>query len=44
MSNLVSLLFRVLLALSIAAGAPAALAGPLYRVSLDTSALAGTVG
>ena len=44
MSNLVSLLFRVLLVLSIAAGAPAALAGPLYRVSLDTSALAGTVG
>lgn len=44
MSNLVPLLFRVLLALSIAAGAPAALAGPLYRVSLDTSALAGTVG
>jgi hypothetical protein len=44
MSNLVSLLFRVLLALSIAVGAPAALAGPLYRVSLDTSALAGSVG
>lgn len=44
MSNLVSLLFRALLALSIALGAPAALAGPMFRVSLDTSALAGTVG
>lgn len=44
MSNLVSLMFRALLALSIAIGAPAALAGPMYRVSLDTSALAGTVG
>ena len=44
MANLVSLLLRAVLALSIAAGAPAALAGPLYHVSLDTSALAGTVG
>lgn len=44
MSNFASLLFRALLALSIAIGAPAALAGPIYRVSLDTSALAGTVG
>ena len=44
MSNLSSLLLRALLALSIAVGAPAALAGPLYRVSLDTSALAVTVG
>jgi len=44
MSNFTSLLFRALLALSIAVGAPAALAGPMYRVSLDTSALAGTVG
>lgn len=44
MSNFTSLLFRALLALSIAIGAPAALAGPMYRVSLDTSALAGTVG
>ncbi|WP_208280363.1 NF038129 family PEP-CTERM protein [Massilia oculi] len=44
MSNFASLLFRALLALSIAVGAPAALAGPMYRVSLDTSALAGTVG
>lgn len=44
MSHLASLLFRALLALSIAIGAPAALAGPMYRVSLDTSALAGTVG
>lgn len=44
MSHFASLLFRALLALSIAIGAPAALAGPMYRVSLDTSALAGTVG
>lgn len=44
MSHLVTLLFRTLLALSIAIGAPAALAGPMYRVSLDTSALAGTTG
>ncbi len=44
MSRFTSLLFRTLLALSIAIGAPAALAGPMYRVSLDTSALAGTVG
>ena len=43
-SPFASLLFRALLALSIAVGAPAALAGPLYRVSLDTSTLAGTVG
>lgn len=43
-SPFATLLFRTLLALSIAIGAPAALAGPMYRVSLDTSALAGTVG
>jgi len=43
-SHFASLLFRALLALTIAIGAPAALAGPMYRVSLDTSALAGTVG
>lgn len=35
---------KLLLALSIAIGAPAALAGPIYRVSLDTAALAGTSG
>lgn len=44
MTHFTNMLFRVLLALSIAIGAPAALAGPMYRVSLDTSALAGTVG
>jgi hypothetical protein len=44
MNNLYSLFFRILLALSIAVGAPAALAGPLYRVSLDTSSLAGSTG
>lgn len=44
MTNFTNMLFRVLLALSIAIGAPAALAGPMFRVSLDTSALAGTVG
>jgi len=43
-SPFASLLFRALLALSIAIGAPAALAGPMFRVSLDTSTLAGTVG
>ncbi|MGF6274159.1 hypothetical protein ABIB38_002538 [Massilia sp. UYP11] len=43
-SSLAPLLLRALLALSIVFGAPAALAGPLYRVSLDTSALAGAVG
>lgn len=47
MSTFASILrawLKLLLALSIAAGAPAALAGPIYRVSLDTSALAGTSG
>lgn len=44
MTHFTNLLLRVLLALSIAIGAPAALAGPMYRVSLDTSALAGTTG
>ena len=44
MSIIHSLFFRALLALTIAVGAPAALAGPMYRVSLDTTALAGTTG
>ncbi|TXG00073.1 NF038129 family PEP-CTERM protein [Massilia arenae] len=44
MTHFTNMLFRVLLALSIAIGAPAALAGPMFRVSLDTAALAGTVG
>lgn len=44
MTHFTNMLLRVLLALSIAIGAPAALAGPMYRVSLDTSALAGTTG
>jgi len=35
---------RALLAFSIAIGAPAALAGPMYRVSVDTSAWAGSTG
>lgn len=42
MFNMKNLFLRALLALSIAIGAPAALAGPLYRVSIDTSSLAGT--
>lgn len=44
MHDLTSLFFRALLAFSIAVGAPAALAGPMYRVSVDTSAFAGTTG
>lgn len=44
MNNLYALIFRALLAFSIAVGAPAALAGPLYRVSLDTSSFAGSTG
>lgn len=44
MSRIHSLFFRALLALTIAVGAPAALAGPTYRISLDTAALAGTTG
>lgn len=44
MFKLQSLFLRALLALSIAVGAPAALAGPIYRVSLDTAALAGGTG
>lgn len=44
MHNFYSLFLRALLAFSIAVGAPAALAGPLYRVSLDTSAFAGSTG
>lgn len=44
MFNMKALFLRALLALAIAVGAPAALAGPMYRVSLDTSSLAGTNG
>lgn len=44
MHTMTSLFLRALLAFSIAVGAPAALAGPLYRVSLDTSAFAGSTG
>lgn len=42
MTNFKNLFLRALLALSIAVGAPAALAGPMYRVSIDTSSLSGT--
>lgn len=42
MFNIKALFLRALLALSIAAGAPAALAGPLYHVSVDTTGLFGT--
>lgn len=38
MTNFKNLFLRALLALSILAAAPAALAGPLYRVTLNTSA------
>ncbi|WP_312515718.1 NF038129 family PEP-CTERM protein [Massilia sp.] len=44
MFNIKNLFLRALLALSIAVGAPAALAGPVYHVSLDTSSLAGSTG
>lgn len=44
MFNIKTLFLRALLALSIAVGAPAAIAGPVYSVSLDTRALAGTSG
>lgn len=44
MNNLYALFLRAMLAFSIAVGAPAALAGPLYRVSLDTSSFAGSTG
>ena len=44
MHNYYSLFLRAVLAFSIAVGAPAALAGPLYRVSLDTSSFAGSTG
>lgn len=42
MTNIKNLFLRALLALSIAVGAPAALAGPMYRVTIDTSSLSGT--
>ena len=44
MFNIKTLFLRALLALSIAIGAPAAIAGPIYNVSLDTRSLAGTTG
>jgi len=44
MFNIKTLFLRALLALSIAIGAPAAMAGPIYNVSLDTRSLAGTTG
>lgn len=44
MNNLYALFLRAMLAFSMAVGAPAALAGPLYRVSLDTSSFAGSNG
>jgi hypothetical protein len=44
MFNIKNLFLRALLALSIAVGAPAAMAGPVYSVSIDTSSLAGTSG
>jgi hypothetical protein len=44
MNNLYALFLRAMLAFSIAVGAPAAIAGPLYRVSLDTSSFAGSTG
>ena len=44
MHNLYALFLRALLAFSMAVGAPAALAGPLYRVSLDTTSFAGSTG
>lgn len=44
MFNIQSLFFRALLALTIALGAPAALAGPVYQVTVDTSSLAGNTG
>jgi hypothetical protein len=44
MNNLYSLFLRAVLAFSIAVGAPAALAGPQYQVSIDTSTLSGSSG
>lgn len=44
MFNIKNLFLRALLALSIAVGAPAAVAGPVYSVSINTSSLAGTSG
>lgn len=40
--HLTSLLTRTLLALVLAAGANAAFAGPLYRITVDTTSLTGT--
>jgi len=44
MLNIKTLFLRALLALSIAVGAPAAMAGPVYNVSINTGSLAGTTG
>lgn len=44
MTHLKALFTRALLALALATGAGAALAGPTYHVAVDTSALAGTAG
>lgn len=44
MFNLKALFLRAMLALAMATGACAAVAGPIYQVSIDTSALAGTTG
>ncbi|NNG23789.1 NF038129 family PEP-CTERM protein [Telluria aromaticivorans] len=44
MSNLKNLFIRALLALCIVSAAPAALAGPIYRVSLNTATWQGESG
>lgn len=44
MSTTKALFLRAMLALAIAVGAPAAAAGPVYKVSLDTAAYAGATG
>ena len=44
MFTIKTLFLRALLALSIAVGAPAAIAGPVYNISIDTASLAGTTG
>jgi len=41
MFNMKALFLRAMLALSIALGAPVAMAGPIYHVSVDTSSLSG---
>jgi hypothetical protein len=39
-----ALFLRAMLALAIAVGAPAAIAGPMYKVTIDTSEFAGSTG